>query len=54
MYTSLKFESKEAAGSQVEPLQIQPRLMLGHDGRQWLCSKTVQKQFSREGWQSHK
>ena len=27
MYTSLKFESEEAARSQVEPLQIQPRLM---------------------------
>ena len=32
MYTSPKFESEEAARSQVEPLQIQPRLILKQDG----------------------
>ena len=30
MYTSPKFESEEAARSQVERLQNQPRLLLGH------------------------
>ena len=55
IYTSLKFESEEAARSQVEPLQIQPRLILGHDGRRWLRSKTLQKQFFLwNGWQSLK
>ena len=50
IYTSLKFESEEAARSQVEPLQIQPRLILGHDGRRWLRSKTLQKQFFFVKW----
>ena len=54
MYTPLKFESEEAARSQVEPLQIQPRLMLEHDGHRWLRYKTLQKQFLREGWKIHK
>ena len=54
MYTPLKFESEEAARSQVEPLHIQPRLMLEHNGHRWLRYKTLQKQFLREGWKIHK
>ena len=54
MYTSSKFESEEAVKSQVEPLQIQPRLFLGHYGRWWLSFQKLQQQFWREGWQSHK
>ena len=43
MYTSLKFESGEAARSQVEPLQIQTRLILGHEN----CSNGGQKYMCR-------
>ena len=49
MYTSPSLESEEAARSQVEPLQIQPRLLLGRHCRRWLSFQKLQKQFWREG-----
>ena len=45
MYASFKFKSEKAARSQVEPLQIQPLLMIRHDGRRWLRFKTLQQSF---------
>ena len=48
MYTSPKFESEEAARSQVECLQNQPRLILGSDGRQWLSFQKLQNQSWQE------
>ena len=47
-------ESKEAARSEVEPLQNQQRLLFGCHGSRWLSFQTLQKQFWLEGWQSHK
>ena len=43
MYTSPKFESEEAARSQVEPLEIHLQLILGHEN----CSNGRQKYMCR-------
>ena len=54
MHIQPKFESEEAARSQVERLENQPRMLFGcHDCR-WLSFQKLKKQFWREGWQSHK
>ena len=56
MYTLSKFESEEAARSQAELLQIQPRLLLGHRNCSNVWRKcmswgpSMNRRYDKHGW----